>query len=375
MHMATYSRVYENVTKGNWYRKYRSGSVQKPVNRSMPNPYGVDFWYTRVHDSMYPNGDPNVYASRAYTKMSNEWSNGFGPLEARCYDSIYRQASGGKRAAAALTLLEWESSLTMIFTAAGRLYRSAGKLRAGDIYGSFRELNISDPGRARRMTRQYGDGRRLDRLWLEINFGWAPLIDDIRAMCAVMSQSVPTERISASATGAIDHNRFYDQGRYGWLRESAYGLKRLRYQSRVETVNPNLLLAKQLGLTNPLQVAWDAVPMSFVVDWFLPVNKYLGQFDASLGITLGPLVTSKKAEVYGTDSGRLEYSPSEIRIYSETSYALQFRRSVLGFPPIPKFTDRLIMPSGSLWQAATTAALATTQLIGIRENSRLSRFN
>lgn len=375
MHMATYTRVYENVATGQWYRKLRQGVIRVPVDRSTPNPYGVDFWYTKVQDSLYPNGNPNVYASRAYVKMSDEWENGFGLLAARCYDSIYRQASGGKRAAAALTLLEWESSLMMIFTAAGRLYRSAGKLRAGDIYGFLRELNISDPGRARRMTRQYGDGRRLDRLWMEVNFGWSPLIDDIRAMCAVMSQSVPTEKISASSSGAIDHSRFYDHGQYGFARESAYGLKRLRYQSRVETINPNLLLAKQLGLTNPLQVAWDAVPMSFVVDGFLPVNKYLGQFDASLGISLGPLVTSKKAEVYGLDSGTLIYSPSEKRVYSESSYALLFRRTVSGFPPLPKFTDRLVMPSGSLWQAATIAALATTQLIGIRDNSRLSRFN
>lgn len=366
--MATYSRVYENVAKGSWYRKHRFGVIRVPVDRSVPNSYGVDFWYTRVHDSMYPNSDPNVHASRAYTRLVDEWDNGFGLLKARCYDSIYRQASGGKRAAAALTLLEWESSLTMIFNAAGRLYRSAGKLRKGDMYGSLRELNISDPARAKRMTRQYGDGRRLDRLWLEINFGWAPLIDDIRAMCAVMSQSVPVDKITASSLGAVDYNRSYDS-----MTESAYGVKRLRYQSRVETINPNLLLAKQLGLTNPLQVAWDAVPMSFVVDWFLPVNKYLGQFDASLGITLGSLVTSKKVEIYGKDSGTIIYSPREIRVYSESSYALLFRREVSGFPPIPSFTDRLSLPSGSLWQAATTAALATTQLIGIRDNSRLSR--
>jgi hypothetical protein len=42
----------------------------------------------------------------------------------------------------------------------------------------------------------------------------------------------------------------------------------------------------ETGITNPLLVAWDAVPLSFVVDWFLPVNNWLKQLDTYSGFTL-----------------------------------------------------------------------------------------
>lgn len=32
------------------------------------------------------------------------------------------------------------------------------------------------------------------------------------------------------------------------------------------------------GLNNPLKVAWNAIPFSFVLDWFIPVSGYLARF-------------------------------------------------------------------------------------------------
>jgi hypothetical protein len=38
-----------------------------------------------------------------------------------------------------------------------------------------------------------------------------------------------------------------------------------------------------LGVTNPLEIAWELVPFSFVVDWALPVGQYLSSLDAMFG--------------------------------------------------------------------------------------------
>jgi hypothetical protein len=38
-----------------------------------------------------------------------------------------------------------------------------------------------------------------------------------------------------------------------------------------------------LGITNPLLIAWEVVPYSFVVDWVLPVGTWLESLDALLG--------------------------------------------------------------------------------------------
>lgn len=48
--------------------------------------------------------------------------------------------------------------------------------------------------------------------------------------------------------------------------------------------NPFLSSLAGLGVTNPLEIAWELVPFSFVADWFLPVGKYLNTLDATAGL-------------------------------------------------------------------------------------------
>jgi len=52
------------------------------------------------------------------------------------------------------------------------------------------------------------------------------------------------------------------------------------------TVNgPELASLKQFGLANPLSIAWELVPWSFVVDWVLPVGEFLDACTATFGLT------------------------------------------------------------------------------------------
>lgn len=37
----------------------------------------------------------------------------------------------------------------------------------------------------------------------------------------------------------------------------------------------DISLSRSLGLLNPLEIAWEVVPYSFVVDWFLPIGSYI----------------------------------------------------------------------------------------------------
>lgn len=257
----------------------------------------------------------------------------------------------------------------MIAEAARSIQASAHALRRGNMTLALRELNVRDrKGTARKMRERYDNGARLDRLWLELNFGWGPLIDDIRAACAVMAQEVPTTKIRA---GSSEPYRFYEsKSGPGWMySKECLGKKRLRLSCTVSSVNPNLLLAKQLGLTNPAHVAWDAVPMSFVVDWFLPVGQYLKSFDASLGITLSPVTQSKKAEFWSwvVNNYQTTIPPTVNSVSAESK---EFRRSILGSLPLPSARSRLVMPGWDNWRAVTSVALASQQLLAIHANQR-----
>jgi hypothetical protein len=53
----------------------------------------------------------------------------------------------------------------------------------------------------------------------------------------------------------------------------------------VRVDNPNLHLAQQLGFINPLSVAWELVPFSFVVDWFGNVGQVLASFSDFAGLS------------------------------------------------------------------------------------------
>lgn len=48
--------------------------------------------------------------------------------------------------------------------------------------------------------------------------------------------------------------------------------------------NPNLHRATTLGLTNPAAIAWELVPFSFVVDWFIPIGNFLNSWTDFLGL-------------------------------------------------------------------------------------------
>jgi hypothetical protein len=44
--------------------------------------------------------------------------------------------------------------------------------------------------------------------------------------------------------------------------------------------------AASLGFTNPANVAWELLPLSFVVDWFLPIGDFLSGLSSLHGLTL-----------------------------------------------------------------------------------------
>lgn len=61
--------------------------------------------------------------------------------------------------------------------------------------------------------------------------------------------------------------------------------------------NANLAEFSSLGLINPLEIIWELVPYSFVVDWFLPVGNWLSSMTADAGFTFQGGSLSRKTDV------------------------------------------------------------------------------
>jgi hypothetical protein len=129
----------------------------------------------------------------------------------------------------------------------------------------------------------------LANAWLEIQYGWKPLLSDVYE--AVQSIQRPRYFMNyARVTSQVDQT----------LQVTSNGLNSTTgaYQRRVTTCRWHVSRSKtvefrlsddfgkhlnSLGLTNPLSLAWELTPYSFVVDWFLPIGNWLDGLDATFG--------------------------------------------------------------------------------------------
>lgn len=107
--------------------------------------------------------------------------------------------------------------------------------------------------------------------WLEMQYAWRPLVSQsyeaAKALAAVTGPRVLEFSASVASKRATYVSHFIPQIFYPV--QVSYG-KRLRAQ-----LYEDVGLNRSLGLTNPAQIAWEVVPYSFVVDWFLPIGTYL----------------------------------------------------------------------------------------------------
>jgi len=89
---------------------------------------------------------------------------------------------------------------------------------------------------------------------------------------------------SSSGTYRVDSQLSYKyEDRSSW---SAYGVlgckarvKPKSYEDRVAAITRQII-----GYNVPLQLAWDLVPFSFVVDWFLPIGKLIQRIEPKRAI-------------------------------------------------------------------------------------------
>lgn len=249
-----------------WYRS-------KTKRHKRPNPFTMITAKCTYNSPNYTPDVPNSWYGQAA-------SGGNPQLDAIANNTARSRWIGKVRdsqaASLAVTLAEWQQSERMIVTRAGQLLSGIRAAKRGDVKGLEKALGIKRKQRNRRASARDASG-----LWLEYHFGWEPLIGDIHNAVKVLASNPPAQTVRA--TGRYHYKaKEGSLTNYTWWRDVNY-LTRTLIQGDVFVSNPNLALANQLGLVNPATVAWELVPFSFVVDWFIPVGKFLDSFSDLLG--------------------------------------------------------------------------------------------
>lgn len=178
----------------------------------------------------------------------------------------------------AVNLLEGRQSIAMIANRVNQLRSFVRNVKRGRFGAAARVLGVTTPKGVSR-KKQFANN------FLEFHFGWEPLVKDIGAAVETLQNPLPERKLHGSGRGEQKDLINWPPRKDSEGYSDVYSV-RVRSGGTVVITNPDLYLANQLGFTNPLQVVWEAVPFSFVVDWFLSVGNFLGSMTARLGTTI-----------------------------------------------------------------------------------------
>jgi len=184
-------------------------------------------------------------------------------------------------------LAQARQSVNMISQDSIRVLKALNLLRRGNVLEAARMLGLSwKRGR-------YGS---LADLWLELQYGWKPLLNSIHDNASLLGKGGLLEgsTVKSSAQRSASYESSQKKGS-DTISIKCVGGVRTAYTSWVR--QPGIVWADTLGLINPAEIAWELVPFSFVVDWFIPVGNVLQSLTATAGLELASGYTSSRYQV------------------------------------------------------------------------------
>lgn len=185
------------------------------------------------------------------------------------------------------TLATRKQAYSMMLHRISTLTTAARRLRRGDIPGFCRALGTTE-------RRSRSRSKKLADTWLEYHFGWEPLLGDIYTACKISQADFPVGRTRARATEDV-----FESVKQSSSWRANTGRVSVLLQGEYTVENPDKYLLNQLGIINPVGLAWELVPFSFVVDWFIPIGQFLGSLTDFYGVKRKNEFTTRFVDAQG----------------------------------------------------------------------------
>jgi len=168
-------------------------------------------------------------------------------------------------------LAELPEAIESVVGLATSIFRSIAALIKGDVSGSLRHLTRALSARGHKRVKPPNvklQATDISSTWLAMQYAWGPLLQDLKNLMEKIEE-MKKER------GLV----FRSRGKDLYIRPMRIRIEpgyeqRVRFQA-IWTLREHPSMAQVLGLTDPASVAWEKVPLSFVVDWFIPIGNYL----------------------------------------------------------------------------------------------------
>lgn len=266
----------------------------------------------------------------------------------------------------ALFLSQLDQTLGMIFTTARRVDASLRFIRRGQLNDAARILTVgtTTSGRKHRDFNPRGlTPENVASAQLELSYGWLPLLADAYGSAQYVAHHT---QLPMRQRFRVRRFRSFQCGHPSptlWAFRSQNN--RVQGQLIAEmregfNFSPTYLL----GLDDPLSMAWERLPWSFVADWFIPIQNYLqdrafarqvqGTFIKTVNVRvdvqgLKPLVSTERL------------TPGKPDSFRETSLSLTRTVTSSLSVPYPKPRSFLEVPS---WRRAINAVSLALQRNG-----------
>jgi hypothetical protein len=183
----------------------------------------------------------------------------------------------------AQSLAERKQVVNSIADIATRLAKAIHSVRRLDVKGAATALGLS------KHPKKFSGNVASD--WLALQYGWKPLLSDIKSMAEHIAQNSVGRPTRVKARGRVREKGqpWIGRGRQISLNQpfdwTFHGADRtVVCELEFWVYNDALYEGNQLGITDPLTLAWELVPYSFVVDWFLPVGDFISNLNYDSGL-------------------------------------------------------------------------------------------
>jgi hypothetical protein len=251
---------------------------------------------------------------------------------------------------------ERQQTVLLVEKTVQRVVRTVRYLRSANWNAAANEVGVgSSRGKHSAYSKRHSKDpqQAIADGWLELQYGWRPLLQDVYGAIEFVNNKqnrVLRQRVSASYS---DDDTWGTATTDDGLFTTSIKQKRkcsVKFTLYYAVPNEFLKTLSEGGITNPALVAWELLPWSFVVDWFLPIGNFISSWDAVAGLQYqkGAKTTCWENFQDGTKAGRtLTLNNGQTILKTESSqwltyHSVHIQRAPQGsFPPpaLPEFKN------------------------------------
>lgn len=335
-------------------------------------------------------------SSMSIMNAQNDWGENVGRAYSRAYDNLTKEVVG-ESSSLGIAAVEFGETLSMVANRLEDTLKFAQAIKRRDFryvknvlsddyqrnqaakfdawaekLKKFKRPRSSFQESRERYLKRYAqfkaqsrrrDLKSMSGLWLEYWLGWAPTFGDVQTTLNVLQHDFPYEEVNCKPGMYKRHYQDTNTEFLGGTLHKFSGDARFscKITTKARVSNPNAYLSNRLGTNNLLDIAWQAVPLSFLVDWKLGISDHLKRFTALDGVELSDTSISTKAwwRADGTYLTALAYNIPP-RKWSEDTFYFERAAGPVYVPPYyPKELHGL-----SITRGATAISLVLQLLKG-----------